>query len=298
MKGVYCRMSPESTQRRLSKLKELQELSLQQKINLTVQLLRHCQNGRAIIMFSGGKDSAVIADVAIRAGLKFDAIYSSTQLEYGDHVEKTKKLAEYIGINLQVAKQDFHPFDIWGRTGYYPLFPKRGFHRYTKIFPDLRASPVQCCYQLKERVSNFSMKKNNIEYAIWGLRADESNRRRFLFVDSGFLFKPKKYKWRQCYPILHWMKADIKRYVAQYLPIIKKSIIEPGCRLCATDIMRRRTNLQSYLELDREGFISDMVNSGMAQQLSNITGVPVDAIHNTPELFCKIRKKRVEHVTS
>jgi len=51
------------------------------KIDAAIELIRQYEpEGGYFLAFSGGKDSIVIYDLAVKAGVKFDAHYNNTQI--------------------------------------------------------------------------------------------------------------------------------------------------------------------------------------------------------------------------
>jgi 3'-phosphoadenosine 5'-phosphosulfate sulfotransferase (PAPS reductase)/FAD synthetase len=119
-------------------------------------------------------------------------------------------------------------------------------------------------------------------------------RRKLSFCDNGFLFKPKKYQWYQCYPIAHWLENDIYQYLDDHVPdFYYHKNIESGCLCCATDITRSDNNLRRLYNLNYTLWRKYM-ESGMAKQILIAKGLNIDKlninemIEKSPQWLLKI----------
>jgi 3'-phosphoadenosine 5'-phosphosulfate sulfotransferase (PAPS reductase)/FAD synthetase len=290
-KGVYKRQSNENLKIRLAEIKKMQAVPLNQKINITKQvLLRASQLQPLALFFSGGKDSTVLLDILKKTGLQFCVIHNNTTMA-------DKKTLEYIrevckNIDYVETTPEETPIEMWHRTGYYPILGKRTFTKYKKKHAELKVSPVQCCYQLKEVYSNRICKKRGIKGVIWGNRASESNRRKLTFADNGFIFKPKKYDWFQIYPIQHWLEKDILSYLETNLPEypISKQF-ESGCRYCATDLAYYPNSMSRLYNADKKEWLNLMF-AGFGEQIAILNNIKdwKTAIKTQPELFLRLKK--------
>lgn len=273
-KGVYKRQSSEETSRKLKKLKEFQALPLSKKIDISNQVIKESVkiDGESCLLFSGGKDSTVLLDLLKKNGVKFFAMYNNTTLGNVEADEFTRKIAKTMNVEyIETTAQN--PVKMWNEKGYFPILPKRTFNKYKKINPHLRISPVQCCYQLKEKYANREMNKRKVKLVYWGNRASESMRRAFSFVDNGFLFKPKKYKWFQCYPLQHWTKQDIKDYICKNIPEYPiNNSLESGCLCCATDIQFKFNTLKKLHDSDYEKWLF-YIRCGFGAEILKIKGI-------------------------
>lgn len=101
----------------IARLRELQALSLERKIRITqtriIEWYYH-YGGQVYISLSGGKDSAVLLDLARRAFPNIPAVFVNTGLEYPEIREFVKRLPSVSVL---------HP--IWGKAG------KRNGHVHT-----------------------------------------------------------------------------------------------------------------------------------------------------------------------
>jgi len=289
MKGVYKRCEPEEMKRRLAILRDLQKQPLEKKIEVANKTIaRGLERGSGCVLFSGGKDSTVLLDLVRTIEPQIEVMHNATYMEPQEiwrYIRKFTKGMKY-WETLSVE-----PTAMWQDTGYYPLLGKRSFTAYKKRIPDLQVSPVQCCYRLKEKQANMVLKEREIQVAYWGNRAGESQRRTMGMLDNGFLFKPKKYPWWQCYPIAHFTEGDIWQYLEkEKIKIPETILLEAGCEACGTDITRYPNNL-SRLFLKDPGKWRHYMKSGMAEQILLIKGIDRDAedvIKSEPKLLLKI----------
>lgn len=174
-------------------------ITLEEKIEDSIRLLQEFESSALeyssdgyYLCFSGGKDSCVIKDLAIRAGVKFTANYSATTI---DPPELTRFIKHH------------HPDVIWHRPKI-PLLKmveKRGLPT---------RSARWCCQEYKEQGGDGLVK-------IMGVRSAESPRRARQW-ESITYWKSGKGGW--CVnPILSWTDLEVWKYL--------KSINIPYCKL-------------------------------------------------------------------
>ena len=294
MKGNYKRCSSETTSERLSKLKYLQSLNFTDKLNISIKVInKSMELGKNALLYSGGKDSSVLLSILDRYfdKNKFIVMYNNTTLGRNDFISGIRESTLNFNYIETTAE---NPVKMWQQTGYFPILGKRYFSKYKIKYPDFQSSPVQCCYQLKEKKSNPILKKHKIKSVIWGNRAGESNRRKLSFVDNGFLFKPVKYPWYQAYPLQHWLSKDIFRYLYENVPKYKfYKEFESGCICCGTDLKRNPNNLMYLFNSNRVkweyfmeiGFAKNiLIAKGLGNKLEDINNI----IKNKPEILLQI----------
>ena len=293
-KGIYRRVVGDELKERLEQLASLQALPMPKKIEMAVAILergkRETGGAPACVLYSGGKDSTVLLHI-------IKAIYPRPLVMYNNTGLAEPRLVQYIrqrtrGLDYVETEPDEEAFTMWRRTNYWPLFGKRSFTARCRNCPGLHVSPVQCCYQLKEAPANRVMKARGVRLAVWGNRADESARRKFMFCDSGTLFKPKKYPWYQCYPLAFWTERDVLDYLEEYEPDYPHSIsTEAGCWACCTDITRTPNNIQRLFKTDRARFEA-MIRGGFGELILRAKGIRNGDIERflreTPEIFLKV----------
>lgn len=297
MKGVYARPGKAQTTSRLAILTGLQAKPLPEKISISRAIIHEALScGTPVVLYSGGRDSTVLMDLVLQEAPTALLMHNRTGLEDPGSLQAMRAfLQSHVpGANyLETEARD--PEEMWQEKGYFPILSKRGFTAYKKRDPGLRISPVQCCYQLKEREANRAMQAAGVRVAFWGNRASESMRRRLTFVDNGYLFKPKKYIWHQAYPLQHWHQADIDRYLLDNVPGYPEpgSSFETGCRPCGTDITFWPNNLGRLYQQD-PGAWEHYMRLGFAEQIMRIKGIqgrPGEVITHQPHLLLRINQR-------
>lgn len=157
------------------------------------------------LSFSGGKDSIVIYDLAVRAGVKFDA-------HYNDITVDPPELREFI--------RDHYPDVTWDR-------PRRSMYeliRHKHFLPSRIAR--YCCSELKGW-------NGGGRVVVIGVRAAESVARRSRKVFEESRIRPKKWFLS---PILDWATQDVWDYIRDqnlpYCSLYDEGWDRLGCIMC------------------------------------------------------------------
>ncbi len=167
---------------------------------------------RIAVSFSGGKDSLVALDLAIRVGIK-KAVFADTTIEFEETKEYIKTVSDFYGITIDTtyAPRDF--FEVAMQVG----FPSRRFRWCCDVF---KFSPLMKYARLK-----------HLDAFITGLRREESFRRhRYLAVDSNPVMPIK-----QVNLLLDWSEKEIWEYIKTYnLPVntLYNHFKRIGCWCC------------------------------------------------------------------
>lgn len=180
------------------------ELSI--KIRTTIQRLKEYEPSKGYFLaFSGGKDSMVIYDLAIKAGVKFDAHFNMTTVDPNE---------------VRVFIKENYPTVIWERPkiSMFKLIEKHGMLP-TRIIR-------YCCRELKEIGGSGRI-------IITGVRHAESIRRRKrkLFEESHV----RKKTWF-LHPIIDWSDLDVWDYIhhnnLKYCSLYDEGKTRIGCIMC------------------------------------------------------------------
>jgi phosphoadenosine phosphosulfate reductase len=193
-------------------LKQAQSLPLERKVELSIALLKAYEPMAMefspdgyYLAFSGGKDSIVIKQLAIMAGVKFKAWYNQTTID-------PPELIYYI--------KEHHAEVEWNRAKICLPF---------MMAEKAKGPPTRlnrwCCEKYKEGGGNGMVK-------IIGVRAAESPRR----ADQWREIVPNRKKGHIVCPILYWTDDDIWGFIRQqnlpYCCLYDEGFTRLGCIGC------------------------------------------------------------------
>lgn len=157
------------------------------------------------LAFSGGKDSIVVYDLAIRAGVKFDAHYNVTTVDPPELVQFIKR--EYPTVQRE---------HLGGMTMWQLIVKKR--------YPPTRIARY-CCEALKEGGGNGRVVLTGVR---WAESARRSKRRQ---VENCYTGK-KSY----VHPIINWSHDEVWQYISErglaYCSLYDEGFDRLGCVMC------------------------------------------------------------------
>jgi 3'-phosphoadenosine 5'-phosphosulfate sulfotransferase (PAPS reductase)/FAD synthetase len=222
------------------------------------------------ISFSGGKDSTVLSHLVSSMGYKLEHVYSNTRLEYPECVKFSREWCKNNDVKLTMVLPEMLPLDVWKKHGY-PMFSKevaellermrlgykchpkkikkvKGFLEklgYTgdpsdkdkvQVFLKRKGLKIssKCCYYLKKKPMKDWQKKSGKKVAIMGVRAEESQVRRTVWVRKGCIYETKDQVVVN--PIIFFTHKDIeeyaKRHNIRFADIYYKGMKRNGCFCC------------------------------------------------------------------
>lgn len=183
---------------------------LQDKIDRAIEVLRENEpDGKGYALaFSGGKDSCVIKQLAIEAGVKFNAFYSVTTIDPPELVRFIKEYHKDVEWLRPKRPMLIEMSDV-------KLFPPNQFCRW-------------CCDIYKEQ------NKNEYSAKIIGVRASESIRRAKRWAEVVQDCNSKKRKF--ICPIVYWTDDDVWEFVQErnlpYCSLYDEGFKRLGCIGC------------------------------------------------------------------
>jgi 3'-phosphoadenosine 5'-phosphosulfate sulfotransferase (PAPS reductase)/FAD synthetase len=289
--GVYDRLSGEKMKEKLRFMKCAQAQPLEQKIEITNKIIEEmAKKGPMAIMFSGGRDSCALATLAAKHNPTL--LHCDTGLATAGAGLRLKEIARQLKLNLVIVRPETDAYTMWQTLGHYPIGPKRG-HTYIKRKTNIKSSPVQCCYRLKEVPAKKYIREHKIASILWGNRAEDSNRRKLGIADNGMISPPSS-RW-PCFsaqPIALFRDEDVAKIIS---PLGQRHIArgEDGCQVCCTDLGRKDNQLTRCMITDPETFRKAIL-SGLGEQILKARGEEheeeniKETLENTPHKFLRI----------
>jgi len=169
-----------------------------------------------VLAFSGGKDSVVLLDLAMRSNVDFKVVYNLTTIdppELVKFVRDTFKSLTNSGIECRILKPVRPYFSELKRRKFLPSVLKRW-----------------CCYFLKEEPMKRFIKNLDTKRVLVGIRREESFRRsqRERVVNLGYMVHYK--------PIFGWSEYHVWEYIDKYhilyCNLYDEGFSRLGCIVC------------------------------------------------------------------
>jgi len=178
------------------------------KVALSEKILQKYKswNGK-YVLFSGGKDSLVVLDLAYKCwGDNFKVIY--IEITGNTHPKCNKyvyKVVNEYRLELIHLKYDRDFFDMLKELGY----------------PSVLWAGARWCLQRFKDIPMMQFSKNNtVNLTVVGIKQGDSNRRRTWIeknVVNGRVINPRKKEYGkvQLHPIYNWEREDVWNYIKQ-----------------------------------------------------------------------------------
>ncbi len=186
------------------------DLALKEK--KCINFLKRLKNN-TYTCFSGGKDSLVALDLAIKSGIK-KAIFCDTTIEFQETLDYIEEIEKYYGFRIDIISAPRPFFDVVHKIG----FPSRAMRWCCKVY---KFSPLGI----------FAREKKIISY-ITGLRGEEHRRRKnYKKIDIN-----KHIGIKQINPILDWSDQEVWTYIQENKlpsnPLYNLGFKRVGCWPC------------------------------------------------------------------
>ena len=153
-----------------------------------------------LVGWSGGKDSTALAHLlAVGLGARVHVVSEKDDLDYPGEEAYVTELAAAWGLDLEIVRPSVSPL-AW-------LAERRGLLSAGEDMHSRSAGLSRACfYGVMERANE------GHDLLLWGLRAEESSRRRALLVRKGHTYQLKSGA-RRCAPLAHWTGLDVFTYL-------------------------------------------------------------------------------------
>ena len=188
-------------------------MTFEDRESKALAVIRSVEGQRSAVSFSGGKDSLVVLDLAIRAGIR-RFVFCDTTITFKQTLEYVKKIEWFYGIVIEVVRAPKNFFELLQVLG--P--PSRRLRWCCDVF---KFAPVYK-YAVREGIKAF----------IRGTRRAESHKRsNYYYIDDN-PYVPVL----QVNPILEWSEKDVWSYITEYSlpanPLYELGFKRLGCWAC------------------------------------------------------------------
>lgn len=235
-----------------------QSLPLNVKVSMTMSRIRSFYNefgGDVYISWSGGKDSTVLRDIALKFDSNIKCVYCDTWMEYPEIRQFVKKHDNVIYLKPDKSMKQIIEEDGWcfpskdvAECIYYarkgsewalnklkgldkngkPSEYRKQYKKWYSLYEsDIKISAL-CCYDMKEKpIARFE--KESGLHPIVALMADESARRKEGYLRTGCNSFDGKRPISK--PMGFWTEQDVLRYIKQNsleIPSVYGEIVEDG----------------------------------------------------------------------
>ncbi len=217
-----------------------------------------------LLTYSGGKDSAVLLDLAEKSGIPFEVLHTHTTVDAPEtvyHVRREFKRLEDKGIRCRIE----YPTYKGKRTSMWELIPQ-------KSMPPTRMARY-CCEILKENGGNGRFIATGVRWAestkrksrgIYENMSRDPNRRIVLNNDNDDrrrLFENCTIKAkRTCNPIIDWTDEDVWNYIhSEHIlvnPIYHMGFERVGCVGCPMASTRMRLKAFSIWPKYKQNYLA------------------------------------------
>ena len=270
----------------MNKLFEKKVLTSIEKLKVASEMSEAYYGKPLIITYSGGKDSDVLLDLAIKSNIKFEVVNSHTTLDAPQtvyHIRDTQKRLSEMGIKMDILM----PYKNGERTSMWKLIEEMGC-------PPTRISRY-CCRILKEvtipnrlialgvRKEESSQRKDRMDFETRGKTKKDGNKftlehTKAVFNDALKISKElemdikeensydctlikacKEQKDVMVNPIIDWTNSDIWYYISEnnisYNPLYDMGYQRVGCIGCPMATYKQKCKMFKDFPKYKENYI-------------------------------------------
>lgn len=249
------------------------------------------ESERAVLLFSGGKDSAVLLRLAVKAfwpaRLPFPVMHVDTGHNFEEVLEFRDRTVDELGVNLIVASvqeaidegrvvEDTGPLASRNRLQTEPLLSAIARHRFDTVFGGARRDEEKA--RAKERMFSF-----RDEFGQW----DPKNQRPELW--SLYNGRHRGAEHMRVFPISNWTEMDIWQYVLDQsieLPSIyfshEREVFErDGLLMANGPFIQRRDTEPAFQATVRFRTVGDMSCTGAFASTASTVEEVIEEVSTT-----------------
>jgi len=211
----------------LNSIKDDVNASFESKLSKARQLVKlYAHNEHACVSCSFGKDSMIVAFLALEENPKIPIVFENTLIEFPETIKLRDKIVDDWNLN------------------FVELRPKTTFFKVNDMIlerklrlDDGRKHSNICCYHLKEKPFSLWRKANSCTRSFTGITALESRHRMFVACKKGMDYYSIRSGFAKVHPIMFWTSEEVWRFTKENsIPIneayAKYGIDRIGCMWC------------------------------------------------------------------
>lgn len=228
-------------------------------VQKSISVIKKYSKKNPAVSVSGGKDSLVVLDLGLQAGVE-NFVFSNTTIEFEETVDYVKELEKFYGINIEILEPPRGFFDLVEKFGW----PSRRWR--------------WCCEVTKFGPLGKYALENKITAYITGLRKEESARRTNYKGKSQNPLIPVV----QVNPILDWSIMDVWDYIGERSlpinPLYRRGFKRVGCWCCP-----QKTKCDWEATENHSPESMEFMKSSIKESLTQYQGIGIDNVDNFVE---------------
>lgn len=186
----------------------------------------YANNPNSCVACSFGKDSMIVAFLALEENSKIPIVFENTGIEFPETLALRNKVVSSWGINYVELKPQTTFFKV------NDMIVKRKLK-----LDDSKKHSTICCYHLKEKPFNLWRKAVGCTRSLTGITALESRTRMFVSCTKGMDYYSLRSGFSKVHPIMFWTEEEVWNFTKDSgLPIneayAKYGINRIGCMWC------------------------------------------------------------------
>lgn len=278
--------TPFKGKEKFRELKELQALSLREKIELTNNFIGHLvgEHEHPLVAWSGGQDSTILLYLVLRQKPNIDVGWVNTGVEFPECIHFINWLKDEWNINLHIVKPEAtfwqtseeYGWPILGKgsSGYWwsraDALENKGRRKLARATRDARISAA-CCRILKEKPMDSLCQRLGVDCIITGNLVAESRQRFLIWAQRGACYFSEKRQRCSAWPLAWWVHEDIlefhRKFRIPHSPIYDMGHSRNGCWPCLMDFRFPDNKLRILRQSHPKLWQFLIVNKGLGKRI-------------------------------